>query len=270
MLMNRFPFLSLVPTNVLVEGLLDRSHARVRATIERTKIDHVTFELTPKADASSVVQLLDWQMVSHMVVGVSYSVEIDESGAVSSAIGGEPLRQVPAPIEFLLRCCHRQLRNLACQYVDELRSLPSVASAQECMRGNAVSYLDLLRKIEMFYRAFSPPPRVRSVCMDCFQREAGLMIPMRGNAQRRLHLDMSGVRNNRHVASALSHCMGEDYSLDIFPAFVLIPHEQLVFSEVFYRLYEAGMNRCLEDVFEDERDIYIAKRLMEGTPPIES
>lgn len=271
MLTDRFAFLSLVPQAVLAEHLLDMPLVRVRATLTRTKADDLVFELLPQADASEILHRLRGHKVPYMEVGRSYCVEVDETRVVSSSIDGEEMREVPAPIDFLLNHSYVQLRDLARQYAKELESLPSVGPSRECMRGNAVNYLDFLRSTDSFSRAFGHPPRVRSVCLGCFKRELGEPIHLQeAQVENSWQFVTTSIKGSPRLFHALRVCMGEPISPDVMPIFVLTPHEKLVFSRAYYRLYEAGMHRCLEEVYANERDVFVGKQLLAGHEDIES
>lgn len=270
MLIDRFPFLSLVPQVVIAEHLLDLPLARVRATLTRTTANNCVLALVPQTDASDILHRLNGHNWLNMIFGVTYSVDIDETGVVSSSADGKEMREVPAPIEFLLNRAYVLLLNLARQYVQELKLLPPVESSWECMRNNVACYLDHLRNLDSFGRAFGPPPRVRSVCLGCFQRELGQRVDLQTNSQSGWQLVTSSVKASERMMRAMHICLGEPLSPDVMPIFVHTPHEQLRFAQALYRLYEAGMDSCLKEVYVNERDVFMGQRLSAGHEGIES
>ncbi len=270
MLIDRFPFLSLVPQATLTEHLLDRPLARIRATITRTEANKLTLEILPKTDVSCVLERLRGHKIPYMEVERSYSVEIDEAGELSSSPDAELTSTIPVPIEFLLDHVHEQLCGLVRQYAGELASFPAVEIARECMRGNAVHYLNFLRAVNSIPRAFGPPPRVRAVCLSCFQREAGIMLSLQHPEDSNQQMLLGRIKSSSRVLHAWQVCMGEPFSPEVFPLFIIIPHEQLGFVGAYYKLYEAGTQRCLQEVYASERDIFIGGRLSKGQAPVES
>ncbi|MBI5794093.1 hypothetical protein HZA87_03335 [Candidatus Uhrbacteria bacterium] len=271
MLTDRFPFLSLVPKAVLADHLLDGSHVRVRATLTQTKPNTFTFELTPQTtQASRIQEPLRGTSVSNMITGISYSVEMDESGAVSSFMAGKPMRDTPAPIENILNRSHAQLLDLARTYAEELETLPPVQLSRECMRSNVAIYLNLLQQTDTFSRAFGPPPRVRALCMGCFQREMGEPVSLQTQTNNGWQFVTTSIVASERLFHALHVCLGEPFGPDVMPIFVLIPHEQLVFPGAYFRLYEAGMHTCLEGVYQDERTIFLGSLVGARQGPVES
>lgn len=259
MLNSRFSFLTLIPNALRETLLLNGPDVRVRLTMIKITSSRLRVVLVPNRDQDVILRALINRPLPYMAVGQKHSVEISETGEVFP-------RQLPVPVAVVLEEVIGTLREFSRGYARDLHRLPSNNPEQlrQYLKEVLESYFHVGWELGEFD---SVRPNVRAFCQHCFQKKLGY-------ASTAFSLERGGGAigsadtslDDGKMMSAVGSLIGEEVTLAVLPVPQLQDCRQLMFPQIYTKLFEAGAQTMLDRLYDQTRQEFLQNRLLAHHP----
>lgn len=250
MLTDRVPLLGFVPASVRAAYLVDGTRARVRLTLTREEGNRISFVLTPAGDLETIKRRIkEAGRVPVMVVGVSYEVEVDESGVAVMREGGTTVES-SSFLEFVLRAIHGELRTLAVKYGGDLAKMGelSVTTAKATVCAALKEHFEEMNKAgRLAVMVGAGTLEAVTFCVHCLAQQTSGKLALHlelnddGRAAYLLPTDMSSAIS---TIERLTGSLVSDKTI-LLPA--TVPCTALAFPSTYLALNRAAMQRFVDE-----------------------